>query len=198
MKKQNLIERCASIGKLILQESILRRETLSGEIPFFVVPYLPQDEMQLPSALRALFQTLESKGLSYLHIDLFDFALEILEQEVGLETIFEFEQSADKAELATALQSSLDLKDRFVPELCKKISLKPETEYLFLSGAGKLYPVLRTHTILNHLQSPLPEKIVTFIFFPGKYDGRSFSLFGILQNDNYYRAFNIENFIIKN
>ena len=32
----------------------------------------------------------------------------------------------------------------------------------------------------------------TLCFFPGDYDGHSLELFGILKDDNYYRAFNID------
>jgi hypothetical protein len=34
------------------------------------------------------------------------------------------------------------------------------------------------------------------MFFPGRYTGQSLELFGLLKDDNYYRAFNIDNYKI--
>jgi len=61
-----------------------------------------------------------------------------------------------------------------------------------LTGIGLVFPYIRSHTILNNLQSVI-KKTPVVIFFPGVYDGNSLNLFGKLKDDNYYRAFLLDN-----
>ena len=58
-----------------------------------------------------------------------------------------------------------------------------------------MFPYIRSHNVLNNLQSVACEK-PTVMFFPGVYthsqeSGASLDLFGRLRDDKYYRAFNI-------
>ena len=68
-------------------------------------------------------------------------------------------------------------------------------DVLFLSGVGEVFPYIRSHNVLNNLQSTAKDK-PTVMFFPGEYthspeSGASLDLFGRLHDDKYYRAFNI-------
>ena len=70
-----------------------------------------------------------------------------------------------------------------------------EFDVLFLSGIGEIFPYIRSHNVLNNLQSTAKTK-PTILFFPGEYrhsleQGASLELFGLLHDDKYYRAFNI-------
>ena len=69
---------------------------------------------------------------------------------------------------------------------------------IFLSGVGEVYPYIRSHNVLNNLQSTAKDA-PTVLFFPGSYThalatGASLDLFGRLHDDKYYRAFNILNY----
>ena len=57
-------------------------------------------------------------------------------------------------------------------------------------GSGSVYPLLRAHTLLNNLHAVMGRTPLV-LFYPGRYDGQALRLFGILQNDNYYRAFTL-------
>ena len=61
---------------------------------------------------------------------------------------------------------------------------------IFITGVGKIYPFVRSHTILNNLQEKV-DHIPVIMFYPGKYDGQSLNLFGEFKDDNYYRAFQL-------
>ncbi len=52
-----------------------------------------------------------------------------------------------------------------------------------------------SHTILNNLQA-LVKEIPLVMFFPGNYNNFSLNLFGRLKDDNYYRAFNLNEYTI--
>ena len=73
-------------------------------------------------------------------------------------------------------------------------------DVMFISGVGEVFPYIRSHNVLNNLQSTAKEK-PTVMFFPGAYihsleGGASLDLFGKLQDDKYYRAFNIYHYEI--
>ncbi|MCB1218920.1 DUF1788 domain-containing protein, partial [bacterium] len=102
-------------------------------------------------------------------------------------------------ELKELLQGVLDPETHLVPEIGARLSGQ-EYDVLFLSGVGEVYPYIRSHNVLNNLQSTAKEK-PTVMFFPGKYThslatGASLDLFGILHDDKYYRAFDITHYEI--
>ena len=66
---------------------------------------------------------------------------------------------------------------------------------MFITGVGEVFPYIRSHNVLNNLQSTAKDR-PTVMFFPGEYTqsletGASLDLFGRLHDDKYYRAFNI-------
>jgi hypothetical protein len=68
-------------------------------------------------------------------------------------------------------------------------------QVMFITGVSEVFPYIRSHNVLNNLQKTAKEK-PTLMFFPGEYQhsldtGASLVLFGKLQDDKYYRAFNI-------
>ena len=63
---------------------------------------------------------------------------------------------------------------------------------LFLTGIGEVFPFVRSHTVLNNLQTVVSEKPM-LMFFPGRYEvsatqGSALVLFGQLKDDSFYRA----------
>ena len=65
----------------------------------------------------------------------------------------------------------------------------------FLTGIGEVFPYIRSHNVLNNLQSVVVGRPM-LMFFPGRYEqsdtlGSSLVLFGRLKDDQYYRAKNI-------
>ena len=74
-----------------------------------------------------------------------------------------------------------------------------EADIAALESEGvEVYPYIRSHNVLNNLQSTAKDK-PTVMFFPGRYThalatGASLELFGMLHDDKYYRAFNILNY----
>ena len=66
----------------------------------------------------------------------------------------------------------------------------PDKAVVFITGIGKCYPIIRSHTILNNLHQVI-DKVPVVMFYPGKYDGQELVLFGEIKDDNYYRAFKL-------
>ncbi|WAP70919.1 DUF1788 domain-containing protein [Jiella pelagia] len=134
-----------------------------------------------------------------LDLDLYDLALGILAERGILDEVLEIEAETDKSELKELLQGVLDPHDHLIPKIGEAISATPH-DVIFLSGVGEVYPYIRSHNVLNNLQSTAKDR-PTVLFFPGRYThalatGASLDLFGLLHDDKYYRAFNILNYEI--
>jgi hypothetical protein len=78
-------------------------------------------------------------------------------------------------------------KDLIVQYICEHID---EDDIVFLTGIGKAWPIIRSHTILNSLHAVV-EEVPLVLFFPGTYDGLDLVLFDEIKDDNYYRAFKL-------
>ena len=92
------------------------------------------------------------------------------------------------------LQGVLDPESYLIPAIAEQLKAI-EFDVLFLTGVGEVFPYIRSHNVLNNLQSTAKDK-PTVIFFPGAYSytaeaGSSLDLFDRLHDDKYYRAFNI-------
>ena len=115
--------------------------------------------------------------------------IEILEEKGGVERMFEVEKARNKDKFLRALQSTLNIQTVLMPKIKEAIEASNAQVY-FLTGIGQVFPFIRSHNILNNLQS-IAKDSPTLAFFPGDYNGHSLNLFSILKDDNYYRAFNI-------
>jgi G3E family GTPase len=169
-------------------------EALGGEIPFFISTYLPEHEVEIVKAIHGLKNKLEKIGIQVLELNLYDIVMDLMNEHIGEGEIFELEKQMDKDEFKNALQSVLNISEVVMPRI-KSIIDAADAHVYFLTGVGNVYPFIRSHNILNNLQN-IAKDAPTVMFFPGKYTGQSLELFGKLKDDNYYRAFNLDNYKI--
>ena len=177
------------IFDIVSNPRFINMEGLSGEIPFWVAPYDISKELKVESEIKHLVRKLKTSGFEPLCIDLFELSCEIIEEKIGMEELKQIELDLDKSFFLDALQSTINIHDRFIPAIGEKVK-ETNPQMLFLKGVGKVYPFIRSHIVLNNLQSEIKD-IPTLMFYPGEYSGRSLRLFNMLEDDNYYRAFNI-------
>ncbi|MFN5910769.1 MAG: DUF1788 domain-containing protein, partial [Bacteroidota bacterium] len=175
-------------------DTFLSRSSLGGEIPFWISPYNPEQELEITRSIKSLKNKLETQGLVILELNLFDISIELLDEHLGEGEIFKLEHDMDKDEFKSAIQSVLDINEVFMPHL-KNLIDSSNAQIYFITGVGTCFPFLRSHNVLNNLQN-IAKESPTVMFFPGKYNGTSLELFGLLKDDNYYRAFNIDNYKI--
>jgi hypothetical protein len=184
---------------VISGERFLRKEGLGNEIPFFICPYAPENSVEMEQSREKLVVQLNQRGVRVLEINLYDLSLGILKNRDILDQILAIESSVSKDELKELLQGVLDPENHLVPAISQIIN-DNKFDVLFLSGVGEVFPYLRSHNVLNNLQSVAKDK-PTVMFFPGEYaysleSGASLDLFGRLRDDKYYRAFNINDYEI--
>jgi hypothetical protein len=192
---KDLTRKFSELYDKVSSQSFLSKESLGGEIPFFIATYLAEQELEVRDSIKRLIKKLGTAGVPVLELNLYDLACDILEDKGGMERMFRVEKAKSKEKFLKALQSSLNIHQVMMPLIEEKIKSSDAKVY-FLTGIGLVFPFIRSHTVLNNLQN-IAKEAPTVAFFPGDYDGHSLNLFGLLKDDNYYRAFNIDKIHVK-
>lgn len=192
---EDIVTKFEHLFQVISDQDFLQMKSLGGEIPFFISAYDAKQQNEVDKAIRGLKNKLETNGIPVLELNLYDISMEILNHELGEGEIFELEKTMDKKEFKEALQSILDINEVLMPKLKSIIDLSSAAVY-FLTGIGLVFPYIRSHNVLNNLQNHA-KKAPTIAFFAGTYNGLTLELFGLMKDDNYYRAFNIDNYKLK-
>ncbi|MCZ2489271.1 DUF1788 domain-containing protein [Aquirufa antheringensis] len=187
---EDITSKFSHLYKVISSSSFLNKEALGGEIPFFITAYDAKQEVEVKDSIKLLKNKLETSGVSVLELNLYDIVCDILEEKGGMDRMFSIELTRDKGKFLSALQSTLNIHQILMPKIKELIDKSPSKVY-FLTGIGMVFPFIRSHNILNNLQN-IAKDSPTVTFFPGNYNGHSLNLFGLLTDDNYYRAFNID------
>jgi hypothetical protein len=187
-------ERFEHLLRVISSDRFLKKQGLGNEVPFFICPYPPEEAVDIERQRGQLTRQLLNRDIKVLEINLYDLAIEILKDRGLWERILEVEPTIPKAELLELLQGVLDPEAHLIPAIADELRWR-EFDVLFIAGVGEVFPYIRSHNVLNNLQSTAKDK-PTVMFFPGTYthalaSGASLDLFGRLHDDRYYRAFNI-------
>lgn len=174
---------------------------LANEVPIFIQSYDPLQEDGIRRMVDSLTSRLLNTGVSAKAIDFFDLVLEELEAHQILEDLIREEKTFEKAELLDTLRNYSDPQTHLVPRLIEAIS-EDNAQLTLITGARRVFPFLRTHTILESLQPAMLHRPMV-IFFPGEYaqdpnGGSQLRLFGSIPTPGiqnaYYRAINLEHY----
>jgi hypothetical protein len=194
LQKSPIATRFDHLLNVISGQRFLRMEGIGKEVPFFVVPYCATEHLEIEAIRGQLINKLRHKAIKVLEINLYDLSKELMDVEGDWQHWIDNEATTSKIDLLEALQNLTDAETKLAPAIASKIS-ESEFDVLFLSGVGEVFPYIRSHTVLNNLQS-VAKSHPMVMFFPGDYshsleDGASLDLFGRFHDDKYYRAFNI-------
>ncbi len=192
--ERSVKERFEHLLALISSERFLKMQGLGNEVPFFICPFKPEETVEMDKNGKRLINALGNKGIQVLKINLYDLSLELLKERGIWDRVLTVEETITKDELKELLQGVLDPEGHLTPAIAKKMA-QADYDVMFITGVGEVFPYIRSHTVLNNLQSTAKDK-PTVMFFPGEYthsseSGASLDLFGRLRDDKYYRAFNI-------
>lgn len=182
---------------ILSSERFLNMEGLANEVPIFIQTYQAKDEDRIAATIKALASRLRNSGIEVAEVDLFQLLIDELENEGILEDLIADEDSFDRADLYSTLRNHADPSSRIVPRLVE-IMDRHKARLTLLSGAGHVFPFLRTHTLLDSIQPAMMNHPVV-LFFPGDYNqvtglGSQLRLFGSLPAKGYYRAFNLDQY----
>lgn len=209
LSQQPFAKRFEHLVGVIAGERFLQMRGLNNDLPFYVCEFNPAEASDMQRLQRQLSNTLEGlsvsclggRGVKVLEINLYDLCIELLQKREGSspetnlwDELVSIEDTLEKDGLLELLQNVLSVKEYLVPAIRDRLD-RSEFDVLFLTGIGEVFPYIRSHNVLNNLQSTAKAK-PTVMFFPGEYrysleQGASLELFGLLHDDKYYRAFNI-------
>lgn len=209
ISQQPLAKRFDHLREVIASPRFLQMRGLNNDLPFYICEFKASEAFDIQRMRRQLVNTLaglqveclQGRGVKVLEINLYDLTIDMLKAREGSsegsnlwDEILAAEPEVEKEALQELLQNVLDIKGHLIPEIGERLA-QSDHDVLFLSGVGEVFPYIRSHNVLNNLQSTAKDK-PTVMFFPGEYrhsleQGASLELFGLLHDDKYYRAFNI-------
>ena len=183
-------ERLNRILDRVITDDFLKGRGLGNEIPFYAFDYPPERELDVREHILFLLTQIPKKRpeLRVAHVNLFELVIDHLKDRGFYDKALALQQKKGDQALLKALAAPLD-----ATKLAQVFTdrVEPERQDLVLvSGVGSAYPLLRTHNLLNNLHHRMGHTPLV-LFYPGKYDGQSLCLFGILPDRPYYRAFRL-------
>lgn len=188
---KSIYERIDAILPKIVEPSFRENKGLGNEIGFYIFDYDPEYELLVRDRVKFIKDKAKGAyGLNIAEFDLYEIMLEILDSKGYLKKNFIMEEKKGSEQVFNATKKALRLtldNDLLVQYISERLD---EVDIVFLTGIGKAWPIIRSHTVLNNLHR-IVEKQPLVMFFPGTYDGGSLMLFNYLKDDNYYRAFQL-------
>lgn len=166
---------------------------LGGELPLYIQTYPIQQQDEVDSQLAFLKSRFEKNGMSVIFIDAYrDICLRILKDRDILNDILdmEAEHTSDPVDLYDniAYQMEPDEVKSIVEEMANE---NPDAKTIFIAGINRAFPMLRAHVILSNMQQMAATHNI-ILFYPGSYNNQHMSLFDRLPQENYYRAYNLD------
>ena len=187
-----LEERLALAESKMRQPKFRQNKGLGNEVGYYIFDYAPEDELAVRQWVDYIRRKYEDRpeGFRVLVFDLYDIMIDILQEKGFLEKCYEFEQKRGFDRIIRAVGNTLRITAADSLMLSYIRNRKEPDSILLLTGVGKCYPILRSHTILNNLHQVIDD-VPVVMFYPGKYSGQDLLLFGEIKDDNYYRAFKL-------
>ena len=190
--KPTLADQEAHLFKVLSSDRFLKMEGLGNEVAHFIYDYDPSWALDVAQAMKRIKTKLDTeRGIKVLEINLYDLCVELLKKRNVWERVLAAEPSMDKPDFLKMLQNMLDPQMHLAPAIKERIAGE-SFQILFLTGIGEVFPFVRSHTVLNNLQTVVSDKPM-LMFFPGRYEvsatqGSALVLFGQLKDDSFYRA----------
>ena len=147
----SLNERLDLIEQKILEKSFRAGRGTANEVNFWIFDYDPEDEMAVRAHVGFLANRVNGRhgDARVLCFDLYGLMLEALREKNYLDRVLQMEQAKGSGAVANPIKRTLRLTedgDRIIGKIVE--GLTPEKDIIFLTGVGKAWPIVRSHTIL--------------------------------------------------
>ena len=175
--------------RMISVEALTRYGT-ANDLKFYIFDYNPKDEITVRKEVKKLLE----RNSKIVEFDLYEMMIKIIEEEGYMEDVLRLENEYDKRLLLSEIFQpllSVEEEDNRLIDMFKDSAADTGEYIVLITGVGKSFPIIRSHTILNNLQSVFRRNPVVMMY-PGRYEiknSMTLRLFERLDDDNYYRAF---------
>ncbi|HZJ83887.1 MAG TPA: DUF1788 domain-containing protein [Clostridia bacterium] len=174
----------------ISKQGFLKNRGLGNEVGYYVFDYSPSDELKVREHIERLQRSYKPNltGYELRVFDIYDLLLDYIEEEGLYDACVKFEDQYGMDYLIRSITWLLtpETKKNYLVDYIIKNT--PEKAIVFITGVGKIFPFVRSHNILNKLHQVF-DKLPVVLFYPGRYDGQTLTLFSEFEDDHYYRAF---------
>ena len=190
MAERLLSDRFADLENRMTSVQDLTKYGTANDLKFYIFDYNPKDEILVRKETKKLL----SLNPGIVEFDLYEMMLEIIEEEGYMEDVLRMEPEYDKDLLLREVFQpllSVEEEDNAFLNMFKEKIPDDGSKIVLITGVGKSFPIIRSHTILNNLQSIFRKNPVVMMY-PGRYEiknSMTLRLFERLDDDNYYRAF---------
>jgi len=188
----NLEERFDLLNQKINSPKFRENRGLGNEVGYYIVDYPAEKELYVRKQINLMCKQNADNGDEYKIVvfDLYDIMIGILEKKKYLEKCYAMEKKSgfEKVSRAVANMMKVNSTDGMIVHYIQEHT--PEKAIIFITGIGKCYPIIRSHTVLNNLHLVI-DNVPVVLFYPGSYDGQELVLFDEIKDDNYYRAFRL-------
>lgn len=178
----------------IADPSFQKNRGLSNEVGYYIFDYDPKNELRVRESVANIVHssTIATIGSNVRVFNLYDLLLEILNEYGYTKRFPEFEQEQGMAQLIVEINNILEMNEEgnLIVDKIQKSLVPGEPTIIFITGVGQVFPLLRSHKVLNTMNQVI-DQVPVVMFYPGMYDGIHLSMFGTLEDDNYYRAFSL-------
>ena len=161
-------------------------------VGYYIFDYPAEKELYVREQVDRMYKQSVSSSDEYKIIvfDLYDIMIEILDNKKYLEKCYAMEKKNgfEKVSRAVSNMMKVNSTDGMIVHYIQEHT--PEKAIIFITGIGKCYPIIRSHTVLNNLHLVI-DNVPVVLFYPGSYDGQELVLFDEIKDDNYYRAFRL-------
>lgn len=183
-------EKLDAIWNRISSREFLENKGLGGEVRYYIFDYEACDELIMRQKIADLKQQNhpDADGFQIVEYDLYKMILDILNERHYIDKCIRFEGEKGREYLFNAVSKMLRLTTDNNLIVNRIMETAPENAVVFITGVGKVYPIVRAHNVLNNLHQVF-DKVPVVMFYPGRWNGQSLSLFGTISDGNYYRAF---------
>ena len=174
MSERNLNDRLNDLYDRMISVEALTKYGTANEMKFYIFDYDPKDE----ETIRKSITKMKNNNHNIVEFDLYEIMLQIIDEQGYMNEVFQAEKDYDKQHLLTEIFQPLlrveDTDNEFLDKF--KVVEDDGTKIILITGVGKSYPVIRSHTILNNLQSIFKRNPVVMMY-PGRYETKKTILF---------------------
>ena len=146
---KSLDERLSEAESIIRQPSFLENKGLGNEVGYYVFDYPAEQELIVRNRIADMKAKYNVPGNSFqiVEYDLYDMVIDILIEKGYLEKCFEFEKRKGFERITKSVGNMLRISadDSLIVQRIRDNT--PDRCVVFLTGVGKIYPILRSHKI---------------------------------------------------
>jgi hypothetical protein len=172
--------------------------------PVYIYTYEPAEEYEMRQQINQLVEKLSRPNnyLDCLVINMYDEMIDYLKSEQfagrSLFDLISDKEKEDDEEALTWVRDEIN-EGNFYTNFTKKVKThfganNEKKVYLVLHGFGTAYPYLRVSDFLKNTEQ-LIKDFKVIVFYPGNYDNNNYNMFGLLNDDNLYRANHLNKYL---